>query len=464
MAVTVLCHFHDEEVLLPYWLRHHRELFDHGVLVDRGSTDASAEIVRELVPDWELVPSRNPMFDARDADREMMDHERRLDGWKIVLNVTEQLLHDDLRSHLTAREREHPDVGAWGIRMVTMVDSAEECDRPLTIEPLYLQRSHGYFDEHWVRPFSRRFLHRYLDGAYAVGRHATRHPDSNDPDLLIARFEWSPYAAIRERKLRIQRAIPEADAREGLSYTHLFTPEELDLQYAIQTSWATDLRDVEPYATLLERLRARPPAAVAAPAGEPPGGVQAGGPARIALITNASPSGASDSADRIQRICAEMVGEHEVRTPDGPQDVADVVAWADVLLADPGAAAAFPALVASSRPLVLDVCGAQELPDALLARADHLLCEDEEARGRWGRRLAAIGRAPGDVGSLDSLDALRAFCRAPMRVPGPAAASETIRVSALAYAARYRHLRALIDDVGRLEAELEALRSRQPEA
>ena len=45
----VISHFFDEEFMLPWWLRHHRELFDHGILIDYASTDRSVEICRELV-------------------------------------------------------------------------------------------------------------------------------------------------------------------------------------------------------------------------------------------------------------------------------------------------------------------------------------------------------------------------------------------------------------------------------
>lgn len=49
---TVLCHFYNEEYLLPWWLKHHRSMFDHGALIDHGSTDNSLDICRQLVPEW----------------------------------------------------------------------------------------------------------------------------------------------------------------------------------------------------------------------------------------------------------------------------------------------------------------------------------------------------------------------------------------------------------------------------
>ena len=32
---VVVSHFFNEAYLLPWWLRHHRDVFDHGVLIDR---------------------------------------------------------------------------------------------------------------------------------------------------------------------------------------------------------------------------------------------------------------------------------------------------------------------------------------------------------------------------------------------------------------------------------------------
>src|SRR5688572_26886033 len=87
--LSVICHFRNEEVYLPYWLRHHRCLFDHGILIDYGSTDHSLEIIRALVPSWEVRPSRNHQFHSVAIDTEVMDIEIQISGWKMCLNVTE---------------------------------------------------------------------------------------------------------------------------------------------------------------------------------------------------------------------------------------------------------------------------------------------------------------------------------------------------------------------------------------
>ena len=59
---VVISHFFNEAYLLPWWLEHHRQIFDHGVLIDWSSTDGSADICRQLAPGWEVVRLRACAF------------------------------------------------------------------------------------------------------------------------------------------------------------------------------------------------------------------------------------------------------------------------------------------------------------------------------------------------------------------------------------------------------------------
>ena len=88
---TVICHFYNEEYLLPWWLQHHKNIFDHGIMIDYASTDRSKNIIRAICPSWEIVDSKNKYFDSAAIDREVEDYERTLTGWRMALNVTEFL-------------------------------------------------------------------------------------------------------------------------------------------------------------------------------------------------------------------------------------------------------------------------------------------------------------------------------------------------------------------------------------
>ena len=89
---TILSHFYNEEYLLPFWLEHHKKIFDHGILIDYHSNDRSVEIIKTICPNWEVVKSRNEFFGATSIDREVEDIEIKINGWRICLNTTEFII------------------------------------------------------------------------------------------------------------------------------------------------------------------------------------------------------------------------------------------------------------------------------------------------------------------------------------------------------------------------------------
>ena len=104
MKATVICHVFNEEYMLPFWLEHHRRIFDHGIIIDYHSTDATVAIVQRICPEWTVRTSRNARFDAAETDREVMDVEAELPAGsiKVALNVTEFVfLEGDIRRFFT---------------------------------------------------------------------------------------------------------------------------------------------------------------------------------------------------------------------------------------------------------------------------------------------------------------------------------------------------------------------------
>ena len=89
---SIICHFYNEEYLLPWWLEHHKKYFDYGLMINYKSTDRSVEIINEICPEWQVVDSVNPEFSAAEVDDEVMYYEEQIPGWKIALNVTEFLV------------------------------------------------------------------------------------------------------------------------------------------------------------------------------------------------------------------------------------------------------------------------------------------------------------------------------------------------------------------------------------
>jgi hypothetical protein len=67
----LITHIYNEEMLLPYFIRHHAGLFDHAIVIDFGSTDSSRQIIaREAPSTWKIVNATHPeRFAAEEADK-----------------------------------------------------------------------------------------------------------------------------------------------------------------------------------------------------------------------------------------------------------------------------------------------------------------------------------------------------------------------------------------------------------
>lgn len=237
---VVISHFFNESYLLPWWLRHHREIFDHGVLIDYHSTDNSVEICRELVPDWEIVPSENVTFAALLCDFEVMKHEQRFpDAWKIALNTTEFFIAPGLEK----MERvmvQHDLVGAR-LPGAVMVDT-DPANPPDPSRSLVTQKTTGLWEDEidfqalaipgLTFPTRSRLYHRYAIGAYTPGRHGSHLPRQCNGTRDLGAVWWygfSPWSnAFKARKLQISTKRDSFDVKNGFGAQHQADVAELD--------------------------------------------------------------------------------------------------------------------------------------------------------------------------------------------------------------------------------------------
>ncbi len=252
---TVLCHFYNEEYLLPWWLKHHRSMFDHGVLIDHGSTDNSLDICRQLVPEWRIVRSRLTTFDPFLTDFEVMSYEQELPGWKIALNVTEFLIThyplDHLETYLKANHKRG--ACASGILVVDM-SAGQEPDPHRPLPPQYpwgIDDNSLVNEQHRVdlgisaMPLRNRFYHCLPVGMYRPGRHHSYHPDSMQriEDLMIFHYGYAPWTERgKQRKLQISQKIPPEIRINDWGDHHLRDSRALDLDHQRMSAAATDLR------------------------------------------------------------------------------------------------------------------------------------------------------------------------------------------------------------------------------
>ena len=209
---SVICHFYNEEYLLPWWLKHHKEHFDYGLMINYKSTDKSVEIIKEICPDWQIVDSVNSQFNAADVDDEVMDYEEQIPGWKIALNTTEFLFG---KYSLLTEDEPSKEIYIPSLYFVDSDDyTAVDEDRPL-----HEQLSYGidYIDNPNLRKL--RCLHNNRV-RYIPGRHFSNFEDTTE-DFVIFNYGFSPMnEKMISRKLQIQNRIPESDKRKNWGSEH----------------------------------------------------------------------------------------------------------------------------------------------------------------------------------------------------------------------------------------------------
>lgn len=211
MNKTVISHFYNEEYLLPWWLKHHKKIFDHGILIDYNSTDSSVEVIKEICPTWEIVKTRNEYFSASDVDSEVVDIEKFTSGWKIALNTTEFLYGNF--NILNSEEYDN-----FYIPCLYFVDEEEyrySIDKNV---PLHEQLNYGMGTEETNFFRGCRLLHKNFC-EYPLGRHFRNVIPTEE--FIIFNYGFSPMTEeMYKRKLQIQEKIPYEDKVNGLGAEH----------------------------------------------------------------------------------------------------------------------------------------------------------------------------------------------------------------------------------------------------
>lgn len=231
MDFNLISHVFNESYLLPSWIKHHREMFDRAVIIDYASTDGTGDVVKKYAPaTWKVVSSRNSEFNAEECDREVMEIEESLLGWKIALNATEFLVFPEMRivlKNLEARSK-----NAVRISGYTMVDPSDLHHESLDSEESVWSKYHFGIPEHEIGltyppgETSRsvgRLLHSNTTGQYSIGRHAW-HKDDGELPRSVASILWygfSPWSPqLLSRKTQISSRVPKNDLLAGRGTYH----------------------------------------------------------------------------------------------------------------------------------------------------------------------------------------------------------------------------------------------------
>ena len=213
---TVIMHFHNEEYLLPWWINHHKKLFDDGILINYHSTDRSVEICKELCPPhWQIVDTVNNDFSVDPIDTEIKMYEKSVVGFKMTLTATEFLLTPipllNLNRYIIDNKFNY--IKTFGVCMVDMYPD----DLPTYDEPLYAKKHHGMLTGYRVPTYAwgpdtyfflySRYYHNQPFGKYRSGRHEV--DDDNQKqmgDIFILKYKYSPWN--RKSIDRIQQFVP----------------------------------------------------------------------------------------------------------------------------------------------------------------------------------------------------------------------------------------------------------------
>lgn len=241
MNLFGLTHVYNEEFLMPGFVKHHRELFDQVTVVDHHSTDNTLAIIRELAPEWKIVTSHLPEFDAELVDVEMQEQESLLpEGYKLILNATEWVWSHDFRQQLEQLDKDNPDIKAFGIRSFCLVDNI--LDQPI-LDPLFKNHTWGLEDRYFGVnvPRHHRFVHKGQRGLYSTGRHHSDLPRMLGEDLFLIHWTFAPWPQAVQRKMQIQDRMPWTDKVAGKGIQHLQTLESLNITY---NNWLKESKDL----------------------------------------------------------------------------------------------------------------------------------------------------------------------------------------------------------------------------
>jgi len=273
MKKTLVSHIRNEEYLLPFWLKHHKKYFDHGIIVDYNSTDSSVEIIKSICPTWEVVPSRNAKLDALVMDREIEDIESQHPGWKMCLSTTEFLVGDYKKLDSIYEPTE------LLIPALNMVEHpSQEGIHPSYDTDIFLQKTYGiHYEDRIVYSNNEityngridshikaqntgyltrrlRLLHNRDRITYPLGRHY-HDPGNINKDFIIVYYRFCPFNDITLRRMtRMQENIESDNKDKNLGYEHFM--DEIETTRWVR-EWQRNSRDlsgyIDQYVKIMER-------------------------------------------------------------------------------------------------------------------------------------------------------------------------------------------------------------------
>jgi len=223
---TCITNIYNEEYLLPFWLNHHKHIFDRIIIIDHHSTDNSLKICKEIIPGCIIIPHPSKKFASKEHDIYLMELENAVKGIKIILNTTEFLFCSK------------PIKDIFNSKKNKMFGAL--CYSPYSLNEYYPKNNYELFcnmknkDIRYHKDRWHRFIHNYSNGKYVIGRHHTYHTYEESNDMYIVWFGFYPLnEKLLSRKLQVKNNIPQTDRKpkpgfpNGFAWQHFFDKNKL---------------------------------------------------------------------------------------------------------------------------------------------------------------------------------------------------------------------------------------------
>ena len=210
---TLISHIFNEEFLLPFFIEHHLSKFDHGIILDFGSTDASKSIIEKMAPNWKIIDCSEKSFNAVELDNLVSEIEKNTIGVCLTLTATEFLIGDP---RIVSKEAIIPTVSLLRLPNEPEISMGQKFHEVYKngIFPFSLESNS---ETEWMERKKGRRIGT-LHSPYPVGRHFDLLGDS-----LLLIYRVSNCLANEEmikRRLQIQNKIPESDKALGYGIQH----------------------------------------------------------------------------------------------------------------------------------------------------------------------------------------------------------------------------------------------------
>lgn len=264
----------NESYLLQWWLPHHAEKFDFGVIMDFNwdatEEDKSIELYKKYVPHWAYVKVTRGELGCLvwDAYLNKIEHDLRdqfPNSWIITLNATEMLIgnlnildkYDTEKQVLIPCHLMNDDVSLEGIepdpnipllkQRTFGVHYSNDFPHPHSGKSITLQKTKDEYKDiplntRWMRSIHNFKLDYLRTSIYSVGRH---YWDMNlcEQNLAICHMNFSPFTEkFIDRKMNVQKRLTQEDRSQQRGFHHIVDRPEIMRRKQFYDMLTTDLK------------------------------------------------------------------------------------------------------------------------------------------------------------------------------------------------------------------------------